>query len=341
MVKMTEDWQTYWKQAADGFDKIPHVPSLLKTYQSAALFAHGDFDGTVGCIMAHSIFPNVKKWEVIFTFPHLINTHQKTKPYKLVVCVDLAINNRDPRKALAFINRNKNKLVWFDHHHAQKFNMPNVIIRKRDSIGELLQELFPAIRYTRKVQQLIKYAHQTDMGNGENIFNHALKVRMKPNETRFEILAYGTGVVGGEGEQVALDNIEYKASKYPYVRKNTQYAFDNFRTVIGDVSILDLRKYRRHTIDWTLLSFLCYKETPFCVIKFMSHDRRKKDDKRQTAPKPYLKISRTPRTEVNLLKVFNLYSGADFKITIRNWYRKYNRIYKDSEIAEILMNANK
>ena len=337
-----QTWRDYWKQASDVFDKIPYVPSLLEHYKLALRLLHGDLDGVVSGIMLGCIFPHVKKWETVFTFPHLINTHTHTKPYNLVVCCDLAINNRDPRKALAFINRNKNKVVWLDHHYAQSFDMPNVIIRKRDSMVHLLQELFPAIKYPRKVTEMIKYAHETDLGDGDNIFNHALKVRMKPNETRFEILTYGESVVGGEAECVSLEKIEYKAGLYPSIRDNTQYAFDNFRTVVGETSFIDLRKYRRRTVDWTLLAFMTYKVSTFCVIKFMSHDKRKSgDNNRNTAPKPYLKISRAPTTDVNLLTAFNLHSGADFKITIRNFNRKRNRPYQDNELAQILINATK
>lgn len=314
------------------FDKMTSSLSyfLNKTYYNALLLAHGDLDGIVSAVQMRYIFDdNVKEWDVLFTLPHWIRKHTELENYDLIIVVDISVNNRNERMSLDWIKNIKCDLIWWDHHYCPenisdvyKSNRSIVINPDFRSCVSLIKSLKPDKKYPKKVEGLIEEAHKTDQGDGGNLFNWALKINLKADETRYEIYNYGISE-GGEMERYCFDRIKRKAIKYEPVYFNTLDLKSQKQVIKHPVSFVDIKDNRDRTVDKTLMAFECYKEgTPFCIIKFLSTDNGDE----------YITISRDNTIDINLLPLFGLRSGQDFRITVRNKW-------SDEKLYQILKGA--
>lgn len=315
------DWKEIWKEISAKFDKMSNI-SLTKTYDKCLIVAHGDLDGIVSATLMKYVFKNrLKVVEVIYTRPHYIkifnpnatkpeNRGIKTDIYDLIIVVDIAVNNRDPQSTINFINSVRHKLLWIDHHETT-VDLPTCIIRKKDSCVKLITDLFPDAKYPKKVKELIKNAHDTDMGNGDNIYNHSLKINLRSDEARREIDMYGTSLLGGELETLMLDRITIKSNRHNDLIKHSNEVYDTLRSIHGNITVLDIREYRNKTIDSTYLFHKCYKDTPVVIFKYLSTNKSEGGEE-------YLKIARSRDYYLNLPRLFGLKSGAKYRITIPN-----------------------
>ena len=162
--------QEIWQDISEGFDnkfKNAVKMSLTKQYEACLIVAHGDLDGIVSAaMMKHVLKHNCAEIECGFYRPHYIKIHNPkatkeenkgiiTKPYDLIVIVDIAVNNRDYNTVFKFIESVKHKLLWIDHHYTKR-SLPNCIIKKKDSCVELIQEIFPLAKYPKKVNDIIR-----------------------------------------------------------------------------------------------------------------------------------------------------------------------------------------
>ena len=253
--------------------------------------------------------------------PHYIKIHNPkatkeenkgiiTKPYDLIVIVDIAVNNRDYNTVFKFIESVKHKLLWIDHHYTKR-SLPNCIIKKKDSCVELIQEIFPLAKYPKKVNDIIPLAHQTDTGYGENIFNHSLKVNLRSDEARYEIYRYLTKINSGEIEARSLAKVLIKNIRHSLLIKNSNEALKKWTTFYKNVAIIDAIDHRDKTTNSTYMFFECYKKTKCVIYKYLSTERRKGGEE-------YLKIARSNECNIHLPMLFNLPSGAKYRITKKN-----------------------
>jgi len=319
---MTETWKEIWNDIGDKFDKMRRI-SPDRKYVKPLIIAHGDLDGIVSAIMMEIIFKNnwINEPEVIFTRPHEVKRYNikaqkkenrgiKTDVYDIIIVVDIAVNNRDPQSTINFINHVKHKLLWIDHH-PNTVDLPTCIIKKKGSCVELIGELFPDTKFNKRVKELIQFAHDTDCGQGNNIFDHSLKINLRSDEARYEIYRYGTSFVGGALEDNDLYKILRKDSRHLQLVKNSDEVYNTLRTIHGNVSVVDMREYRDKTINSTYLFHKCYDDTPVVILKYLS--TRKEDGGEE-----YLKIARSNDCRLHLPSLFGLKSGASYRITIPN-----------------------
>jgi len=241
---MTETWKEIWNDIGDKFDKMRRI-SPDRKYVKPLIIAHGDLDGIVSAIMMEIIFKNnwINEPEVIFTRPHEVKRYNikaqkkenrgiKTDVYDIIIVVDIAVNNRDPQSTINFINHVKHKLLWIDHH-PNTVDLPTCIIKKKGSCVELIGELFPDTKFNKRVKELIQFAHDTDCGQGNNIFDHSLKINLRSDEARYEIYRYGTSFVGGALEDNDLYKILRKDSRHLQLVKNSDEVYNTLRTIHG------------------------------------------------------------------------------------------------------------
>ena len=341
------DWRDEWAKAvkvANTYSKV----SLTKKYDKCLIVAHGDLDGIVSAIMMRYIFKNKlnNEPETIFTRPHEVKKYNpkalkkenrgiKTDVYDLIIVVDIAVNNRDPNTTLNFVKHVAHKLLWIDHHKSD-IGMPHCITKKKDSCVQLIQQLFHMAKYTPKIDTLIRYAHETDMGNGNNIFDHSLKINLRSDEARYEIYRYGTSFVGGALEDEDHYKIMRKDSRHNELILNSNEVIKTRRKIVGNVSIIDMIDYRNKTINSTYVFHQCYKQTPIVVIKYLSTNKEEGGEE-------YFKIARSRDCRVHLPRLFGLKSGASYRITVKNEHKVDGKKvqYTDAELCAKLEQALK
>lgn len=333
---MTETIQKVWHDIAIAFDekfKNAIKISLLKHYKRCLIMAHGDLDGIASAGLMNLIFRhNCDVIETCFYRSHFIKVFnpKATKPenkgiitdkYDLIIVVDLAINNRDYKSVETFIKSIENKLLWIDHHYTNK-TIPICIIKSHNSCVALIQQLFPNAIYPRKVLELIEHAHRTDMGDGDNIFNHSLKVNLRSDEARYEILRYMTSIVGGELERISLERIKLKDIRHLLLVKNSDEALANWTTFYKNVAVIDAIDHRDKTTNSTYMFFECYKKAKCVIYKYLSTHRDRGGEE-------YMKIARSNDCNIHLPQLFGLPSGAKYRITKKNARRPTPEENKD------------
>lgn len=311
-----------------------------KQYDNVLILAHGDLDGISSGLALYEILkPNSRHIEKVFTLPHYLNMHTACDGYDLIVLVDLAINNRSIQMAFNFLNKWHDKVVWIDHHYLSRNlrrkmeEYSHYINRRKKSCIELIWELFPNFKYSPKVEELMQLGHLTDQGEGNNLFNKALKVNLRAEETRYEIWDYAVMTTPAlESERRLFERLKYKEQRYEEVESNSQNAIDKFGEFHDRIAIIDIINYSAHTVDKTLIPFLLYKKYDVVVTKYL--EKKKKNSNNKTKLREYLTISVAPKCKLNLLHVFNLQSGAEFRITIENLNQETNKRYTNKELIE-------
>lgn len=308
-------------------------------YENVLILGHGDLDGIASVVAMYEILkPIANHIEKVFTLPHRINQHTACDGYDLIVLVDLAINNRSPQMSFNFMNKYRDKVVWIDHHYLSRRLREKVedyeqyINRRRKSNLELMWELFPDQKYSPKTEELMRLGHLTDQGDGDNLFNKALKVNLKAEETRYEIFDYCIRAKEGlEMERQILERLNYKKTRYEEVEENSKEAIKKFGKFFDRIAIVDIIDYSAHTVDKTLIPFLLYEEYDVVVTKYLEKKKRKANKRKL---REYLTISVAPNCKLNILEVFDLEVGAKFRITIQNYNPETKKKYTNKELVE-------
>ena len=310
-------------------------------YENVLILAHGDLDGIgSGLAMYEILKPNCIHIEKVFTLPHYLSKHTDCEGYDLIVLVDLAINNRSVQMAFNFMNKYAGRVVWIDHHYLSRSlrrrtaDYTHYINRRKKSCIELIWELFPNFKYSPKVEEIMQLGHLTDQGQGRNLYNKALKVNLRAEETRYEIWDYAVRAVAGlELERRLLERLRFKEVRYEEVERNSQDAIDKFGQFHDRIAIVDIINYSAYTVDKTLIPFLLYDTYDVVVTKYLEK-KKKKNTTKKTKLREYLTISVAPKCKLNLLNVFNLQSGAEFRITIENFNSQTHKRYTNKELVD-------
>lgn len=339
---MEEVVQETWNKIAESFDKMRDSPLRMmfpKTpYNNVLILSHGDLDGIGSCLAIYDIIKHgANNVEKLFTLPHKIGEHTHTDVYDLIILADIAINNRSVEMAFNFIKKNHHKMLWIDHHYLSRNlknrikEYPHVLIERRKSCIQFIRELFPKFRWSKKIATVMEFGHLTDQGYGDNKFNKALKVNLRAEETRDEIWRWATKLRGGEEERWCNERLEYKETRYADLETNSLNAIDKLGIFHNKIAIVDITNYSESTVDKTLIPFLLYDKYDVVVTKYLEK-KRKESSKDKRKLREYLTISVAPKCRLNLLKVFNLESGANFRITIENRNKQTNTKYTNKEL---------
>jgi len=346
---MEKSVQKTWNEIGSSFDKIRDDPLKMLIpklpYDNVLILCHGDLDGIGSGLAIYDIIRhNAKNVEKLFTLPHRIGEHTHTDVYDLIILADIAINNRSVEMAFNFIKKNHHKMLWIDHHYLSRNlknrikEYPHVLIERRKSCIQFIRELFPNFRWSKKVATMMDFGHLTDQGYGSNIYNKALKVNLRAEETRDEIWRWAVKLRGGEEERWCYERLEYKERRYIDLETNSQNAIDKLGLFHNKIAIVDIINYSESTVDKTLIPFLLYDKYDVVVTKYLEKKRKEdRNDKRKL--REYLTISVAPKCRLNLLKVFNLESGAEFRITIENKNRQTKQKYTNKELIAKIENG--
>lgn len=276
----------------------------------ALLLTHGDLDGIVSGMMMYEIYKNkFDKIEVLFTLPHKIHEINTIDPYDFIIVTDIAINNRDTSLTKGFLERiSDKKVIWIDHHYKPEEIDGVKCYPEYKSCVSLIQSIYHK-EFDERMERLIELAHETDQGHGDNIFNKALKVNLKSDETRREIFRLITSIEDGALYNHSLSQIKKKADFYDErIASNMDYILENCVEIRDNVAILDMRDERNKRVDNTELFFKLYEKAPIVVKRYYDSN-----DKNQE----YYLICRDNDVGINLLDAFNLRSGASFRISIK------------------------
>jgi len=297
--------------------------SATKMTEIALIIAHGDFDGIVSAIMVHEMIKDdYDRIEVVFSQPFWLGNDRNIKKqkragdgdlsmYAKIYVVDIAINNRKPSVTLEFIQRAKGKIVWYDHHRGwSNYNIHQIsnckfsIDERAKSCVSLIQRVNKDFKWNEKIEMLIELAHLTDQGEGDNMFNKALKINLKNNETRYEVFRFGISVMKGELEKYSMYNLAEKEKKYKEMERNTLELLRTTMKITRGVAFIDMRKKRDKPIDKTLLFFEAYKKVPYVILIFLTKENGQEC------------MTIATSTRKNLVKTFHLPSGQPYRITL-------------------------
>ena len=329
---MEKEIQETWNKLAKHFDMLENPLKRLfkdgkpRKHKNVLFIAHGDVDGIMALVMFfyifHKFYENI---EILFTQPYYIHKwHNFCEVYDLIIVLDLAIDNRNDRHSTKFLDKYQNKVIWIDHHISTIEHSCYINNESFESCVYFLRALFPNQKFNNKINKLIEIAHKTDRGDTHNIYNRALKVNQKNDETRKEIFEYAMGIKNGAQEKKASIKLQQKSLKYDEMERNTYSLYnDTTRTKIYDlVTIIDNRRNRKQHIDKTLLAFTCYEKTPFMIYKFFSKPKLVKDKfgKSKTIEDEYTTITCDRRkTRTNVAGLFGYKHGAKYRITRPNF----------------------
>jgi len=303
----------------------------------ALIVGHGDLDGIISTVMVYDMIRDeYDRIEVVFSQPFWLGNDKNIKQskrccdgdlsiYDKIYVVDIAINNRKPSVTLDFINRAKGKVVWYDHHKGwSNYNIHQIVDCKfyinenAKSCVSLIKRVHSKRQWNDKIEMLVELADLTDQGEGDNMFNKALKINLKNNETRYEVFRFGIAEMGGELEKYSMYNLAEKEKKYKEMEKNTLELLRQRLKITGGVGFIDMRDRRQKPIDKTLLFFEAYKKVPYVILRFLTKENGQEC------------MTIATSTRKNLVKTFRLPSGQPYRITL------YKPKYTPKEIIKML-----
>jgi hypothetical protein len=254
--------------------------------------SHGDVDGIISAALVvkkHGL--DLSQTDVVFTQPFLVD---KIKPaeYEEVYVVDLAINNREPEMTKHFIEETlRDKLVyWYDHH---KGWYQSKLTDERFVIDEAAMSCAAVIGGPA---QWIEAANAIDSRKGESelgqLLDQAMKVNLSDDAVRRVAFEYVLGLNDGE-------ILQKKQQEYQAIERKTEELVQSGE-VDGKVLVIDTR--REVGFDRTQIFMKGYQRAPFVVVLGEFEGK--------------VTTTVATNTKTNLVEVFELKSGAPFRITL-------------------------
>jgi len=326
------------------------LKEMNKMTRKITIVTHGDFDGaataalTIARLKAVGI-ANENEIDVIFTQPFLVDKVVIPENTTHVFVNDLAVNNRNPQMTKNFITSLGDKLIsWIDHHEGwnmiktdNRFNIatsaPACAVIAAD--GSLI------VSGTPRLQELVMDAITADTRKGTlspngQLVEDAMKADLGNDDTRLAVVKF---MLGDESQRIIL---ETAAKAYAAVLAET-HRLCGFYEVDGDIAIKYTREDSENRADSNYAG-IDYIGT--CAIvdtrNSAPHDRTKLLLIGEELATFAIVIGVSPhggtenitiatKSDVNLVKLFNLPSGAPFRVTL-----PFDRL---EEVAEKLENG--
>jgi len=279
------------------------------------IITHGDLDGVLSGVLLHDVYKDdFETLEVVFSQPYWLAKMKyigDLSLYDKIFIADIALDNRDITSVMRFIQKYKDKLVWYDHHQGwsdtnllQTVKFSHFIDEKEKSCVSLIKKVHKKHTFSEKILEVAELAHRTDQGDINNIYHKALKINPKNQESRYEIFRYCISVLGGEQERQSIASIIRKSKYYMEVMyANTLKVLAKDSIIKRNVIFIDIRNYGKYPIDKTLLFFKAYELAPYCVLKFKTRDRQSC-------------LTIATNTRLNLIRAFRQKSGQPYRITL-------------------------
>jgi len=327
-------------------EKEPYVRRPL-------IVAHGDLDGILSAAALMIESPDLAGTRTIFGSPaqmdFVVNEIEKGNYNEIYVC-DIAPNNKNPDTTRHFIEHIDDRLkAWYDHHKGWS----DFYIRYLDRYSSFSPEevgfhfdenAVSCAELITDNEFIVNLAREADTG-GENLsslgtlLNTALKYNTRDYYTKYEILTFVQEYV--EKGDIAMDSgiyhkLRHKSIEYRMRLSNTYELLEKGK-VIGNVLVFENLHGR---VDVTRMLMRAYERRPFVVLKTSRasgkicngcHNENPPvtDDGRcgicnaTLGSKIYSSFVVGTNSGINLLRVFNLESGAPYRISIHGGQLKH------------------
>jgi hypothetical protein len=255
--------------------------------------SHGDLDGIISASIL-SINYNIPPENIIFTQPFLLDKITIQEDVEEIYIVDMAVNNRNPEATREFIEKYKYKIrLWVDHHEGHKLlkewlGEERVISGDSPSCPQLMRESGFTVP-----EEWVAAANAADRPT-------------EYKETELSIflnraLKYGILSEDEELKEMIMKTIV----RYLEIEENTIESAGEIQELSGfryKVGYIKLEREKK--VDITKLFMLGYKQYDIVIIQ-----KYNKEDEEVT-------LIGTKLKEINLVSIFNLKSGAPFRISL-------------------------
>ncbi len=279
--------------------------------------SHGDIDGVISATII-SINFGISERNIIFTQPFLLDKINIPANIEEIFVVDIAVNNRNPDMTREFIERYKDKIrLWIDHHEGYIYlqewlGEEKVIVGDSPSCPQLMKDNGFIVREewvaaANAADRPTEYK-ETDL----SIFlNRSLKYgilsedeRLKENIMR-TIVRYLVKSYKSEDNSEERRLLEEYGKLYEEIERNTIEASENIELIAGGkYKIGYIKLDPKKKVDITRLFMLGYKRFDMIIIQKYGNNNEE------------ITIIGTKLKEINLVKMFELKSGAPFRISL-------------------------
>jgi len=278
---------------------------------------HGDLDGIISAATI-SINYNISPENIIFTQPFLLDKINIPDNVKEIYVVDIAVNNRNPDMTKEFIERYRDKIkLWIDHHEGYQLlkdwlGEERIIAGDSPSCPQLMRESGLTVP-----EEWVAAANAADRPTEYEetelckFLNRALKYSILSEDEELKemimktIVRYLVKSYKNEnyGEEERL--LEEYGKLYEEIEENTIESAGEIQELSGfkyKVGYIKLERDKK--VDITKLFMLAYKQYDIVIIQ-----KYNKEDEEFT-------IIGTKLKEINLVQIFNLKSGAPFRVSL-------------------------
>ena len=281
------------------------------------IIAHGDLDGIISASIL-SINYNIPPENIIFTQPFLLDKITIQEDVEEIYIVDIAVNNRNPNITKEFIERYRDKIkLWIDHHEGYQLlkdwlGEERIIAGNSPSCPQLMRESgftvpeewvaaanaadrpteYKETELSRFLNRALKYGILSE--------DEELKEMIMKTIVRYLVKSYKNADYTKE-ERL----LEEYGKLYEEIEENTIESAEEIQEILGfryKVGYIKLEREKK--VDITKLFILAYKRYDFLIIQ-----KCNKEDEEIT-------LIGTKLKEVNLVSIFNLKSGAPFRISL-------------------------
>jgi len=278
--------------------------------------SHGDLDGIISASII-SVNYNIPVENIIFTQPFLLDKITIPEDTKEIYVVDIAVNNRGPDMTKEFIERYRDKIkLWVDHHEGYKLlkewlGEDKVIAGDSPSCPQLMREsgfTVPEewVAAANAADRPTEY-EETEL----SIFlNRALIYGILSEDEELKEMIMKTIVMylvkSYKNEDYTEEErlLEEYGKLYEEIEENTIESADEIQEISGfKYKVGYIKLEREKKVDITKLFMLAYKRYDILIIQ-----KYNKEDEEIT-------LIGTKLKEINLLQIFNLKSGAPFRVS--------------------------
>jgi hypothetical protein len=279
--------------------------------------SHGDLDGIISASII-SVNYNIPAENIIFTQPFLLDKISIPQDTEEICIVDIAVNNRNPETTKEFIERYRAKIrLWVDHHEGYKLlkewvGEEKVIAGDSPSCPQLMREsgftvpeewvaaANAADRPTEyKETKLCKFLNRA-LKYGILSEDEELKEMIMKTIVRYLVKSYKNE---NYSEEERL--LEEYGKLYEEIEENTIESVGEIQEIPGfKYKVGYIKLEREKKVDITKLFMLAYKRYDIVIIQ-----KYNKENEEVT-------LIGTKLKEVNLVSIFNLKSGAPFRVSL-------------------------
>jgi hypothetical protein len=281
------------------------------------IVSHGDLDGIISASTI-SINYNIPPENIIFTQPFLLDKISIPQDIVEIYVVDIAVNNRNPDMTKEFIERYRGKIrLWIDHHEGYQLlkewlGEDKVIAGDSPSCPQLMRNngfIVPeewvaaanaADRPTEyKETELCKFLNRA-LKYGILSEDEELKEMIMKTIVRYLVKSYKNE---NYSEEERL--LEEYGKLYEEIEENTIEIVGEIQEIPGfKYKVGYIKLEREKKVDITKLFMLAYKRYDIVIIQ-----KYNKEDEEIT-------LIGTKLKEINLVQIFDLKSGAPFRISL-------------------------